>query len=150
MLTIVKHPLIDIKLTKLRDEKSDHLVFRKNLNEIASLMTYEVFRNYVPKNKVVISPTGTKANGKAFDKEIVIVPILRAGLGMVEGIIRIVPQSRIGHIGIYRDEQTFKPIEYFFKMPQVDKNSQVLVVDPMLATGVSSIDAINQLKDKGF
>ena len=150
MLKIIKHPLINIKLTKMRDEKSHHTTFRKNLNEIASLMVYEILRDYKGKNYVVTTPTGSKAKGLTFDKEIVVVPILRAGLGMVKGIEVLVPQIRIGHIGMYRDEETFKAVPYFYKMPSVSKNSEILVVDPMLATGVSANDAINQLKKDGF
>ncbi len=150
MTKILKHPLIEIKLTKMRDANADHTSFRKNLNEIASLMVYEVLRDYKAKDKEVKTPTGATAKGKAFDKEIVIVPILRAGLGMVQGIEELVPQARIGHIGMYRDEETFEAVPYFYKMPDVSKDSEIIVVDPMLATGVSANDAIKKLKDDGF
>ena len=150
MAKILNHPLIEIKLTKMREEKADHTIFRKNLNEIASLMVYEVLRDYQTKDLPVKTPTGATANGKDFDKEIVIVPILRAGLGMVQGIERLVPQARIGHIGMYRDEVTFEAVPYFYKMPEVAKDSEIIVVDPMLATGVSANDAIKKLKEDGF
>lgn len=150
MATVIKHPLIEIKLTKMRDAKSDHTTFRKNLNEIGSLMVYEILRDYKPKTKKVKTPTGATANGKDFDKEIVIVPILRAGLGMVQGIEQLVPQARVGHIGLYRDEETYEAHEYFYKIPAVAKDSYVMVVDPMLATGASAIDAIARLKKDGF
>lgn len=150
MAKIINHPLIDIKLTKMRDENTDHTTFRKNLNEIASLMVYEIMRDYKTKPLKVKTPTGEVADGACFDKEIIIVPILRAGLGMVEGITALVPQARIGHIGIYRDEETFKAVEYFYKMPKVSKESDVIIVDPMLATGNSAIDSINTLKKDGF
>ena len=150
MAKIIKHPLIEIKLTKMRDENSDHTTFRQNLNEIASLMVYEILRDYAPKAKDVKTPTGSIAKGKGFDKEIVIVPILRAGLGMVQGIETLIPQARIGHIGLYRDEKTFEAHEYYYKMPDVPKDSEILIVDPMLATGASSVDTIQRVKKDGF
>lgn len=150
MAKIIKHPLIEIKLTKMRDENSDHTTFRQNLNEIASLMVYEILRDYAPKAKDVKTPTGSIAKGKDFDKEIVIVPILRAGLGMVQGIETLIPQARIGHIGLYRDEKTFEAHEYYYKMPDVPKDSEILIVDPMLATGASSVDTIQRVKKDGF
>ena len=150
MAKILRHPLIDIKLTKMRDKGATHTIFRKNLNEIASLMVYEVLRDYETKGLDVATPTGSTAHGKDYDKEIVIVPILRAGLGMVQGIERLVPEARIGHIGMYRDETTFEAVPYFYKMPDVSKDSEIIVVDPMLATGVSANDAIKKLKEDGF
>lgn len=150
MLKIINHPLIQIKLTAMRDEKADHTTFRKNLNEIGSLMVYDILRDYQVKNADVKTPTGSVAKGSYFDKEIVIVPILRAGLGMVRGIEDLVPQARVGHIGLYRDEETFEIHDYFYKIPAVSKDSEILVVDPMLATGASAIDAITRLKRDGF
>ena len=150
MLKIIKHPLIEIKLTKMRDKETSHSDFRKNLNEIASLMVYEILRDYNGKRLDVKTPTGAIAKGLMMDKEIVIVPILRAGLGMVQGIESLIPQARIGHIGMYRDEETFKAVPYFYKMPEVSKDSEIIIVDPMLASGVSAIDAIKELKDDGF
>lgn len=150
MARVIKHPLIDIKLTVMRDAKTDHVIFRKNLNEIASLMVYEILRDYAPKATLVKTPINETADGFIYDKEIVIVPILRAGLGMVDGILSLVPQAKTGHIGIYRDEKTFEAHEYFYKMPKVAKDAQIIIVDPMLATGVSANDAINLLKKDGF
>lgn len=150
MLKIINHPLIQIKLTAMRDVKADHTTFRKNLNEIGSLMVYDILRDYQVKNADVKTPTGSVAKGSYFDKEIVIVPILRAGLGMVRGIEDLVPQARVGHIGLYRDEETFEIHDYFYKIPAVSKDSEILVVDPMLATGASAIDAITRLKRDGF
>ncbi|WLP85526.1 uracil phosphoribosyltransferase [Mycoplasma seminis] len=150
MLKIINHPLIDIKLTKMRDKNQDHLVFRNNLNEIASLMVYEILRDYQTKEKEIITPLNQKFNGKTFDKEIVLVPILRAGLGMVDGILNLVPQARVGHIGMYRNEETLQPVPYFYKMPEVDKDSLIIVVDPMLATGNSAVEAIKVLQNDGF
>ncbi|MGL4343078.1 MAG: uracil phosphoribosyltransferase [Metamycoplasmataceae bacterium] len=150
MVKIFNHPLINIKLTVLRDEKTNHTDFRKNLNEIASLMVYEILRNYHTSQKSVITPNKIEHIGSDFEKEIVIVPILRAGIGMVEGIQNLIPQARIGHIGLYRDEKTMKASEYFYKMPNVAKDSFVMVVDPMLATGGSAFDAISRLKKDGY
>ncbi|WP_041593813.1 uracil phosphoribosyltransferase [Mycoplasmopsis cynos] len=150
MLKIIKHPLIDIKLTKMRDLNCNHNEFRRNLNEIASLMVYEIMRDYEPKTHIVTTPLNQVFHGKAFDKEIVLVPILRAGLGMTDGLLNLVPEARVGHIGMYRDEETLTPKDYFYKIPNVAKDSLLIVVDPMLATGNSAVDAIHHLKRDGF
>ena len=152
MLKLINHPLIQIKLTVMRSKDTSHKEFRSNLNEIASLMTYEILRDYKTKDKEVITPTSTKTIGKTLDSEIIIIPILRAGLGMEQGILDLIPQARVGHIGLYRDEKTFKPIKYLYKTPQeVSKEkSTVLLVDPMLATGNSANDAIDSLKEEGW
>lgn len=150
MLKVINHPLISIKLTNMRDVKSGHSIFRRNLNEIASLMVYEILRDYQTKEKIITTPLGKKFTGAEFDKEIVLVPILRAGLGMTEGLLELVPEAKVGHIGMYRDEKTYKAKEYFYKIPNVSKDSYVFVVDPMLATGGSAVDAITKLKSDGF
>ena len=147
---VLDHPLIRIKLTVLRNKNTKHTEFKSNLNEIASLMVFEMLRDYQTKSIKVETPTKSKAIGETFNKEIVIVPILRAGIGMVEGIQNLIPQARVGHIGLYRDEKTLQAQEYFYKMPDVSKDSVVIVVDPMLATGGSASDAINKLKKDGF
>ena len=113
-------------------------------------MVFEMLRDYKTKNINIETPTKTKTIGQTFDKEIVIVPILRAGIGMVEGIQNLVPQARVGHIGLYRDEKTLDAHEYFYKIPNVSKDSVIIVVDPMIATGGSAVDAINKLKQDGF
>ncbi|WP_406614813.1 uracil phosphoribosyltransferase [Mycoplasmopsis hyopharyngis] len=150
MLKVINHPLISIKLTNMRDINANHSIFRQNLNEIASLMVYEILRNYQTKSKVIETPLHKKYEGQTFDKSIVLVPILRAGLGMLDGLLELVPEARVGHIGMYRDETTFKAKEYFYKMPNVSKDSYIFVVDPMLATGGSAVDAITRLKKDGF
>lgn len=150
MLKLISHPLINIKLTKMRDKNTQHSRFRRNLNEIASLMLYEVLRDYKPKKMVVTTPLEVEYEGETFDKEIVFVPILRAGIGMVEGLLELVSQAKVGHIGLYRDEETLKANEYYFKMPNVPKDSYVIVVDPMLATGGSAIDAIKKIQSQNF
>ncbi len=150
MLKIIEHPLIKTKLSVMRNSETDHTIFRNNLNEIASLMVYEILRDYKTKEVKITTPTNHKTIGYDFDKEIVIVPILRAGIGMVHGIQSLVPQARVGHIGIYRNEKTMEANEYFFKMPDVKNDSHILVVDPMLATGGSAYYSIKKLKDEGF
>ncbi|MGL6125374.1 MAG: uracil phosphoribosyltransferase [Metamycoplasmataceae bacterium] len=150
MLKLIEHPLIDAKLTVMRNTKTDHTTFKNNLNEIASLMIYEVLRNYKTKKITITTPTNHKTIGATFDKEIVIVPILRAGIGMVQGMQSLVPEARVGHIGIYRDEKTMKANEYFYKMPNIKKDSYILVVDPMLATGGSACYSIKKLKKEGY
>ncbi len=147
---VLDHPLIKIKLTVLRDKKTNHTLFKSNLNEIASLMVFEMLRDYKTKKIEVTTPTKAKTTGQTFNKDIVIVPILRAGIGMVEGIQSLIPQARVGHIGLYRDEETLEVNEYFYKLPDVPKDSVMIIVDPMLATGSSAIDAINKLKSDGF
>ncbi|QJG66499.1 uracil phosphoribosyltransferase [Mycoplasma phocoeninasale] len=150
MLKVINHPLISIKLTNMRDKNADHSIFRRNLNEIASLMVYEILRNYQTKPREIITPLNKKFTGMSYDKSIVFVPILRAGLGMVDGLLELVPEARVGHIGMFRDESTFQAQEYFYKMPNVAKDSYVFVIDPMLATGGSAVDAIKKLKSDGF
>ncbi|MGZ9763226.1 uracil phosphoribosyltransferase [Mycoplasma sp. AC1221] len=150
MLKILEHPLIKIKLTKLRDKNTSHKEFRSNLNEIGSLMVYEIMRNYKTKPKQITTALGQDFVGDTFSNEIVLVPILRAGLGMTEGLLDLIPQARVGHIGMYRDEETLQPNEYFFKMPNVPKDSLIIVVDPMLATGNSAVDAIRRIYQEGY
>ncbi|WP_027122531.1 uracil phosphoribosyltransferase [Metamycoplasma spumans] len=150
MLKILHHPLINIKLTAMRSKETNHQEFRQNLNEIASLMVYETLRDYQTKSIEVTTPLEKKYIGETFDEEIVIIPILRAGLGMLYGILDLVPQARVGHIGMYRNEEENKVVEYFFKIPDVDKKSTIIVVDPMLATGTSASDAIYKLRSLGF
>ncbi|MCV3733479.1 uracil phosphoribosyltransferase [Mycoplasma enhydrae] len=150
MIKILQHPLINAKLTKMRDKSTTHNEFRQNLNEISSLMVYEMLRDYKTKPLKVQSPTGAVFLGEQLDKEILIIPILRAGLGMVNGILDLVPQARVGHIGMYRNEEANSVVEYFFKIPEVPKDSYIIIVDPMLATGTSACDAIKKLENLGF
>ncbi|ENY53782.1 uracil phosphoribosyltransferase [Metamycoplasma alkalescens] len=150
MVKIFSHPLIDAKLTKLRDKKTNNNEFRQNLDEITSLMVYEMLRDYQTKPLKVKTPIGHIFEGQQLDKEIVIIPILRAGLGMVNGILNLIPQARVGHVGMYRDETTKQVFEYFFKIPDVSKESYIIVVDPMLATGSSAYHTINKLRKLGF
>lgn len=151
MLTICKHPLIEVKLSIMRDEKTKSKEFRESLDEIASLMCYEIFKDL----KVVTSeetykvPTGVILHKRKLESKIVLVPILRAGIGMVDGVRNMIPTARIGHIGMYRDEETLEPHEYYYKLPEVE-NPLIVICDPMLATGGSAIAAINAIKKRGY
>lgn len=151
MVTVVKHPLIQVKLAIMRDEKTKSKEFRESLDEIASLMCYEVFKD-IGTHEVeeeYNTPTGVKLRKVKLDHKIVLAPILRAGVGMVDGVRNMIPTARIGHIGMYRDEETLIPHEYYFKLPKVE-NPLVVVVDPMLATGGSAIAAISAIKKRGY
>ncbi|OAB48667.1 uracil phosphoribosyltransferase [Mycoplasmopsis gallinarum] len=150
MLHLFNHPLIEIKLTHMRNKNTPHHEFRKNLNEIASLMTYEILRNYETKALKVTTPLNIEFAGKTFNQDIVFVPILRAGLGMIDGLLNLIPEAKVGHIGLYRDEENNEIKSYFYKIPKVSKESSIFVVDPMLATGGSAIKAIEQLYQNGF
>lgn len=144
---ILKHPLIDHKLTIIRNKETKTKEFRETVSEIAALLTYEITRNLSLKEKEIETPV-SKTLGHELKDEIVIVPILRAGLGMVDGIHNLIPSAKIGHIGLYRDEETLEAKEYYAKFPLEIENSIVLLIDPMLATGNSTIKAIEILKEK--
>ena len=151
MLTIVKHPLIDVKLSIMRDEKTKAKEFRESLNEIASFMCFEVFKDlktYESEEKYN-TPTGITLPKVKLEQKIIIAPILRAGIGFCDGIKNMIPTARIGHIGMYRNEETLQPVEYYFKLPEV-QNPLVLIVDPMLATGGSAVAAIDACKKRGY
>ena len=144
---ILKHPLIDHKLTIIRNKETKTKEFRETVSEIAALLTYEITRNLSLKEKEIETPV-SKTLGFELKDEVVIVPILRAGLGMVDGIHNLIPSAKIGHIGLYRDEKTLEAKEYYAKFPLEIKDSIVLLIDPMLATGNSTIKAIEILKEK--
>lgn len=145
-VTVFDHPLILHKLSILRDKNTPSKDFRALVSEIATLMCYEATRD-LPTEEIEIETPICKTKVKHIaGKKMAIVPILRAGLGMVEGISALVPSARIGHIGLYRDEETLKPIEYYCKLPKDIGERDVFVVDPMLATGGSGIDAVSQIK----
>ena len=147
MLTLIKSPFIEYKLTILRNKKTSNPLFRQTMNEISYLIAAEVLKHLKYK-KISIRTPLTQTMGKDLSKLIVLVPILRAGLGLVEGFVKFLPNVEKGHKGLYRDEQTYKPVEYLFKLPKV-KNKIFIVLDPMLATGNSSIEAINLIKKSG-
>lgn len=146
--TLVDHPLVQHKLTIIRDKATPTKVFREVTNEIAMLMGYEITRDLPLEDCEVETPLVKTTQKRLAGKKLAIVPILRAGLGMVDGIINLIPSARIGHIGMYRDEETLEAVEYFAKFPHDIAERQVFVVDPMLATGGSAIAALNQLIDK--
>lgn len=145
---VFEHPLIDHKLTIIRDKNTDTKAFRESVNEIAALLTYEITRDLPLKEKVIETPVSTTKGFELKDK-IVIVPILRAGLGMVEGIHGLIPNAKIGHVGIYRDEKTLEAKQYYAKFPEEIKDSTVLLLDPMLATGNSTVKAVDILLENG-
>ncbi len=147
-LVIINHPLIEHKLAIIRSKSTDTKTFRENVNEIGSLVTYEITRDLLTKPVEVETPI-TKTVCQTLAKDVVIVPILRAGLGMVDGIHTVIPTAKIGHIGLYRDEKTLLPHEYYVKLPENIAEATILVVDPMLATGGSAIVAINHIKARG-
>jgi uracil phosphoribosyltransferase len=146
---VIDHPLIKHKITQMRDKNTTTKMFKELVNEIASLMCYEITRDVKLKTIEVETPV-TKTKGYELDGyDLTIVPILRAGLGMVEGISNLIPTAKIGHIGLYRDPLTLKPVEYLCKLPSEIENRDVLIVDPMLATGGSAVAAIEMLKKRG-
>lgn len=148
MVTVLDHPLIKHKLTNLRDENTGHKDFRENLDEIASLMAYEVCRD-LPTKQVQIKTPMAECSSQVIDGEIILVPILRAGMGLVNGIMDLIPTAKVGFIGLYRDENTLEPVEYFAKFPQELTEGVVLVLDPMLATGGSAVAAVEMIKKRG-
>ncbi|MDU5100251.1 MULTISPECIES: uracil phosphoribosyltransferase [Peptoniphilus] len=147
--TIIKHPLIDHKMTILRKKETSSMEFRQLVNEIATLMGYEVTRDLETEDIEIETPIAKTVGKRISGKKIGIVPILRAGLGMVEGLLTIIPAARVGHIGMYRDPETLKPVTYYSKLPKDVASRQMIIVDPMLATGGSLIEAIDELKRNG-
>ena len=148
-LYVMDHPLITHKLTIMRSKKTGSKDFRELLEEISILMGYELTRD-LPMTEITIETPITKMQAKTIaGKKLAIVPILRAGLGMVDGLLRLVPVAKVGHIGLYRDEETHEPIEYYCKLPFDIEERIVILVDPMLATGGSASDAITMLKKRG-
>ncbi len=146
---IFDHPLIKHKVSILRDKNTGMKEFRELIEEITTIMTYEAMRGVKLVPVEVETPLETTVQYRLPEESVAIVPILRAGLGMVNGVHRVFPTARVGHIGMYRDEQTLEPQEYYCKLPEGIEGKTVFVVDPMLATGGSAIDAINALKKRG-
>ena len=148
MVTVLEHPLITHKLALMRDKETGHKDFRENLDEIASLMAYEVCRD-LPTEEVHIETPMGPCDTQMLSGEIILVPILRAGMGLVNGIMDLIPTAKVGFIGLYRDEKTLEPVEYFAKFPKELSEGIVLVLDPMLATGGSAIAAVDMIKKRG-
>ena len=148
-VTVTEHPLIQHKLTLLREASTSSKDFRQLLTEITMLMGYELTRNLPIQDKVIETPMGRTVGKEMAGKKPVIVPVLRAGLGMVDGLLNLIPGARVGHIGLYRDPQTLEPVEYYCKLPNEIADREVIIVDPMLATGGSLAAAVNFVKQRG-
>ena len=147
-ITITNHPLIQHKLSILRDKHTASKEFRTLVGEIAMLMCYEATRDLPLKDVEIETPVSKMTTKALAGKKLAFVPILRAGLGMVDGVLTLVPSARVGHIGLYRDPATLQPVEYYCKLPSDIGERDVIVLDPMLATGGSAIDAITQIKKR--
>lgn len=147
-LIIVNHPLIQAKLAKLRDKRTDRLQFRQILEELTALMVYEITRDF-PLRPTEVETPFERTQGVELAQPVVLVPILRAGIVMLDGVLSLIPSARVGHIGLYRDPATLKPVEYFVKLPPNLAEALVIVVDPMLATGGSAVHAVNLVKARG-
>jgi uracil phosphoribosyltransferase len=146
---VFDHPLIQHKLTFIRDKNTGTKEFRELVDEVSTLMAFEITRELPLEDIEVYTPV-SKANAKTLTgKKLGIVPILRAGLGMVDGILKLIPAAKVGHVGLYRDPETLKPIEYYVKLPSDVEERDFILVDPMLATGGSAVEAINSLKKRG-
>ncbi len=148
-VVILRHPLVQHKLTMLRDRSTPTKIFKELVDEIAMLMAYEATVNLEIEPCDVETPLERTAGARVAGKKLVLVPILRAGLGMVEGILRLIPSARVGHIGLYRDHDTLKPVDYYFRIPGDAAEREFFVLDPMLATGGSAIAAVTRLKAAG-
>ncbi len=147
MLTLIKSPFLEYKLTILRNKRTKNSLFRQTMNEISYLIAAEVLK-HIKFKKIKIQTPIQNTSGNEISNPLIIVPILRAGLGLVEGFVKFLPNVEKGHIGLYRDEQTYQPVEYLCKLPKVS-NKTILVLDPMLATGNSSSAAIDLIKERG-
>jgi len=148
-LTVLEHPLIRHKLTLLRDRRTPTRDFKQLVNEIAMLMAYEVTKDLPLEPVTIDTPLEPMQGVQVAGKKLTLVPILRAGLGMVEGISQLIPSARVGHIGLYRDHDTLQPVDYYFKIPGGEHDRAFFVLDPMLATGGSAVAAVAALKQAG-
>lgn len=147
-LTVIDHPLIKRDLTILRDKRTSNHLFRTTLRRISSVMAFQVTHDLKVKTGTVVTPL-ERTKGFTLAEEIIIVPVLRAGLGLVDGFLDLIPEAKVGHVGLYRNEATLKPVDYYSKFPRRLDKSLVLLLDPMLATGGSGAAAISFLKNKG-
>ncbi len=148
-LTVVDHPLVQHKLTRLRDRTTGTRNFKALVSELAMLMAYEATQDLPLEEVEVETPLERTVGRHLAGKKLALVPILRAGLGMVDGITQLVPHARVGHIGLYRDHETLEPVDYYFKIPGSEEDRLFLVLDPMLATGGSGVEAVRALKNAG-
>jgi len=149
-IVIIEHPLIQHKLTMLRDKNTNTKEFRELVSEISMLMGYEVTRDMPLKEVEIETPMGFSKTKVISGKKLGIVPILRAGLGMVDAMLKLIPSAKVGHIGLYRDHETLKPIEYYCKLPEDATEREIVILDPMLATGGSASAAMEYLKKQGI
>lgn len=147
-LTVVDHPLLQRDVTTLRRDSTPHGLFRKTVSDAASILAYEAMRDLTMKEVTVETPLES-TTGHEIAEDVMVVPIMRAGLGMVDGFVRYVPEARVGHLGMQRDEDTYRPVDYYSNIPDGIETAHVFVVDPMLATGGSASFAINHLKEHG-
>ena len=145
----LKHPLVEHKLSILRNEKTGTKEFRELIKELSMFLCYEAMRDVKLDKKKIKTPMEEMTTGRLNEDKYAFIPILRAGLGMLDGVVTVVPNAKIGHIGMYRNEETFEPVNYFFKVPKGIENREVFLLDPMLATGGSAIDAVDSLKSRG-
>jgi uracil phosphoribosyltransferase len=148
-LSVVRHPLVQHKLTILRDRRTPTKIFKELVDEIAMLMAYEATADLTLEEAPVETPLEHATGWRVSGKKLTLVPILRAGLGLVEGVLRLVPSARVGHIGLYRDHDTLEPVDYYFKVPSDAAERDFFVLDPMLATGGSAVSAVTSLKRAG-
>ncbi|QXE01159.1 uracil phosphoribosyltransferase [Terribacillus sp. DMT04] len=146
---VLDHPLIQHKLTYIRDKHTGTKEFRELVDEVAALMAFEITRDLPMEETTIQTPVVETKTKVLAGKKIGLVPILRAGLGMTEGILRLIPAARVGHVGMYRDPETMQPVEYYIKLPSDIEERELIVIDPMLATGGSANDAIHSLKKRG-
>lgn len=146
---ILKHPLIDNKLSILRNKKTGTKEFRELISEISMFLCYEALKDAKTETVEIETPVAKTKVNKINEDDYAFIPILRAGTGMLDGLIKVLPNAKIGHIGLFRNETTLKPVRYYYKVPKDIDKKQVVVLDPMLATGGSSIDAITMLKEEG-
>ncbi|MBC8408012.1 MAG: uracil phosphoribosyltransferase [Rhodobacteraceae bacterium] len=148
-LTIVKHPLVQHKLTLMRKVSTPTALFRQLLREISQLLAYEITRNLETKNLKIETPLVEMNSPELAGRKLALISILRAGNGLLDGMLELIPSARVGFVGLYRDEKTLQPVQYYFKVPDLLEERMVIAVDPMLATGNSSVAAINLLKEAG-
>ncbi|SFQ27823.1 uracil phosphoribosyltransferase [Salibacterium halotolerans] len=146
---VFDHPLIQHKLTYIRDVSTGTKEFRELVDEVATLMAFEITRHLQLQEVTVETPVGPSKSHALAGKKLGVVPILRAGIGMSDGILKLIPAAKVGHVGMYRDPETLKPVEYYVKLPSDVEEREFIVVDPMLATGGSAVDAISSLKQRG-
>ena len=148
MLNVLEHPLIQSKLALMRDVNTGNQMFRRLLEELTAFMVYEITRKYPLRDRIIDTPL-EQMTGRVLDANVVLVPILRAGTGMLGGVLNLIPMAKVGHIGLFRDPSTLKPVEYYCKLPPELPNAHIILVDPMLATGGSAISATDIIKREG-